>query len=170
MINCLKRMAKYAAKVGTKKQDFVAQNLLALAQGAPKNLAQAMQLSMFMYQMETSLDPTVIRSFGYIDRLYYPFYKNDLESHTFTEKELRELTRDFFWKITSYGISTNLPLCICGKYPDGTDATNPYTFLMIEEYKALDIIDPKIHVVYHQNIDKNISYSELYITDTYNKY
>ena len=156
MINCLKRMAKYAAKVGTKKQDFVAQNLLALAQGAPKNLAQAMQLSMFMYQMETSLDPTVIRSFGYIDRLYYPFYKNDLENGVFSEEQLRELTRDFFWKITSYGISTNLPLCICGKYPNGVDATNPYTFLMIEEYKALDIIDPKIHVVYHQNIDKNI--------------
>ena len=156
MINCLKRMAKYAKKVGTEKQKFVAENLLAIANSAPKNLAQAMQLTMFMYQMETSLDPTVIRSFGYIDRLYYPFYINDLQSGNFTEEQLRELTRDFFWKITSYGISTNLPLCICGKYPDGKDATNPYTFLMIEEYKALDIIDPKIHVVYHKNIDKKI--------------
>lgn len=156
MIACLKRMAFYAKKFGTEKQEFVAENLLAIANGAPQNLAQAMQLTMFMYHIETSLDPTVIRSLGYIDRLYYPFYKNDLESGKFTEEQLRELTKDFFWKITSYGITTNLPLCICGKYPDGTDATNPYTFLMIEEYKSLDILDPKIHLVYHKNINKNI--------------
>ena len=49
-----------------------------------------------------------------------------------------------------------MPLYICGKYIDGKDATNEYTFVMIEEYKALDIIDPKIHVLYHKNIDKKI--------------
>ncbi len=156
MINCLNRFAKYADIVGTSKQKFVAENFRTLAVSAPKTLAQAMQLTMFMYHIETSLDPSVIRSLGGIDRLYYPFYKNDLESGAFTETQLRELTSDFFWKITSIGISTNLPLYICGKYPDGSDATNEYTFVMVEEYQKLDIIDPKIHVLYHKNIDKNI--------------
>lgn len=156
MINCLDRMAKCAEEFGTDKQNFVAENLRVLAKSAPKTLAQAMQLTMYVYHIETSLDPSVIRSLGGIDRLYYPFYKNDLKSGNFTEDQLRELTRDFFWKITSIGISTNLPLYICGKNPDGSDATNEYTYLMVEEYKKLDIIDPKIHVLIHKNIDKNI--------------
>ena len=154
--DCMKKMAVIAQKNGTVKSDFTAQNLIALTKSAPKTLAQAMQLTLIIYSVQTEIEMTTVRSLGGLDRLYYPLYKADLESGRFTEKQLRELVRDFFWKISAKKTTANMPFYICDKKPDGSDATNEFTKLMLEEYRKLDIYDPKIHVMYHDGIDQNV--------------
>ena len=156
LCDCLIRMANIAESYKTEKMQFVANNLKSLSVSAPKTLAQAMQLSIFYYKMQSTIEGSNIRSLGGIDSMYYPFYKNDLESGNFTEAQLRELTRYFLCKISAMDIIANLPFYICGKQ-DGKDATNEYTFILLEEYRNLDLYDPKMHVMYHENIDPKIT-------------
>ena len=149
---CLLRMAKAARRHGTQKTAFVADNLEALAMHAPATLAQAMQLTLFFYRIQTFMEGSIIRSLGGLDRLYHRFYRADLDAGRFTELQLRELTADFLFKISSTGIVANLPFYICGRLEDGRDATNEYTFVLLQEYRKLDIPDPKMHVLYHSDI------------------
>ncbi len=149
---CLCRMADAALRLGTQKGAFVAGNLRHLAHNAPATLAQAMQLTLFFYRIETFMEGGIVRSLGGLDRLYNDFYQADLDSGRFTEAQLRELTDDFLYKICAMGVTANLPFYICGRLPNGSDATNRYTFVLLEEYRKLDIHDPKLHVMYHKNI------------------
>ena len=67
------RIAVLAEQTGTKQSLFVAENMRALAVSKPKTVAQAMQLTLIMYNIQTNLDSTIVRSLGGIDHIYYPF-------------------------------------------------------------------------------------------------
>ena len=152
----LQRLSQLASSYQTEKMDFVAENLLHLTQAAPKTLAQAMQLTLLYYNIQTNLDCTPVRSLGGLDHLYAPFYQSDLQSGRFTEAQLRELTADFLWKISARKVVANLPFYICGRDAKGNDQTNGFTQVLLEEYRNLDIYDPKMHVMYHQGMDPEI--------------
>lgn len=156
MRGCLLRMADCADALRTEKGHFIAGNLRTLAVSAPQTLAQAMQLTLFFYRIQTHLDTAIIRSLGFLDRLYAPYYENDIKNGMFTEPQLRELIRDFYWKIGAMNVTANVPFCICGKKDDGSDATNDFTFVLLEEYRLLNIYDPKIHVLYHKEINPKV--------------
>ena len=47
-----------------------------------------------------------------------------------------------------------MPFYIGGRLADGSDATNPLTTLIVEEYIGLNINDPKIHVRWHKDLPK----------------
>lgn len=150
------KMAKCGESLKTKNGSFISENLKSLAKNPPKTLVQAMNLSLLMYEILTNLDNTTVRSLGGLDHLYYPFYKSDLESKRFTEKQLRKFTRLFLKKLSEKKAIANMPFYICSADQNGNDMTNPYTKVLIQEYLSLDIYDPKFHVMYHKNIDKDI--------------
>ncbi len=136
---------------------FCADNLKSLADNPPQTLAQAMHLSILMYNIINNIECAHVRSLGRIDRMYYPFYCNDLASGRFTENDLRELTKHFLYKISVMGVIANLPMAICGTDPvTGKDVSNDFTKLLIEEYDKLDIYDPKFHVLCHDNMRQDI--------------
>lgn len=152
----LLRMADQAIGMGTEKMRFVGENLRALAVSAPQTLAQAMQLTLLYYPLQMDLDCPIVRSLGGLDRMYGPLYQADLDSGRFTDSQLRELTRDFFWKISARDVAANTPFYICGKDAAGKDATNDYTMVLLEEYDRLDIYNPKMHVMYHPQIRQDV--------------
>ena len=143
------RLAEGANVLGGKKMEFVAKNLTHLASHAPETLAQAMELTLVVYEVQTNMDTANVRSLGGLDRMLMPFYRRDLDSGRFTEAQLRELTRDFLFRISTMAVTANMPFYIAGRYPDGRDASNEYSRALMEEYRALDIADPKIHVMYY---------------------
>lgn len=51
-------------------------------------------------------------------------------------------------------VTANVPFYIGGRLADGSDATNPLTTLIVEEYIGLNINDPKIHVRWHKDLPK----------------
>ena len=150
------RFAELAESKNTAKSRFVSENLRHLAQKSPQTLAQAMQLILLFYYLQTELDTVRIRSLGGLDRLLYPFYKNNLESGRYTKEQLEEITKYFLWKIFCMKVVANLPFYICGMDENGQDATNEFTYFLLERYRELDIYDPKIHIMYHENIDKSV--------------
>ena len=151
MIDCLIRMAEVAEKNGTKNNLFMAYNLRKLAVSAPETMAQAMQLTLFFYNVQMHLDATTVRSLGGLDHLYQPLFQKDLDEKRFTEAEQREIIRYFFWKISAMKVIANMPFYIGGTDFTGEDQTSDFTYILLEEYLELDIYDPKIHIMYHNN-------------------
>lgn len=156
MIDLFARMAELCEKEGDEKALFVAANLRELCVSAPRTLAQAMQFSVIYYHLQTDIERCNIRSLGGLDHLFGPLYLSDMESGRFKEEQLRELTACFLWRFGGMNICANMPFYICGMDRDGNDATNEYTFVILEEYRKLDIYDPKIHVICHRGIDPDV--------------
>jgi len=153
---CFIRYAEMAEQRKNAKGDFIAANLRALAAGAPETMAQAMQLMLLFYVFQTNLDDVTVRSLGGLDRLLYPYYLKDLRDGTYTKEQLAEITKYFFFEISCMRIGANMPFYVCGMDENGNDATNELTRFLLECYRELDIYDPKIHIMYHDGIDKSI--------------
>ena len=134
-----KRLYEAVKATSSENSEFTANNLLALTEGAPRNIAEAMQLYFVYYAAQQKHDGAVLRSLGSVDELLYPYYKNDVESGTFTELEIRELVKYYLFKWHSMQVEANIPF-------DLSDTPNELSYIILEEYVALDIHDPKIHV------------------------
>ena len=154
--DCFLRLVELAESFDNEKGRFIAENLRQLTVSAPQTLAQAMQLTLLFYNFQTNLDVVTIRSLGGLDRLFYPYYKADLESGRYTKEQLEEITTYFLWKINAMGVIANLPFYICGMNEKGKDASNEYTMVLLEQYRKLDIYDPKMHVLYHENMNSQV--------------
>ena len=119
-----------------------------LASGAPQTLAQAMQLILLYYVIQTDLDMVTVRSLGGLDRLYTRFMQADLESGRADRAMFTELWQDFFQKFhaltgdTFYGE----PMYLAGLLPDGTCAVNEFSHLILDAYDALNVANPKFHI------------------------
>lgn len=150
------RFADSAESYSTEKTNFVSENVRTLAVQKPESLAQAMQLILLFYVLQTDMDTVTVRSLGGLDRLLFPFYKRDLESGAYTKEQLGEITKYFLWEIFCMKVTANLPFYICGMDENGKDATNEFTYFLLEIYRKLDIYDPKVHVMYHKNMDKSV--------------
>lgn len=151
IIALILRYAELAETIGGANMEFLAENLRVLSKGAPQNLAQAMELSFLMYRLLTHVETTSIRSLGGIDRLYAPFVEKDLAKGTFTEENIRELTARFLWRINAMNVTANMAFYICRE-----DSYKAYSKIILEEYRKLDIFDPKLHVMYHENMDREV--------------
>ena len=153
-IKCIGRLADAveAKGNGDEKAALVAKSLRSLTVDAPQNLLEAMQLSILYYNFQSRIEAEAIRSVGGLDRLFYPFYKKDLESGTFTEAQIRELFRYYLLKFHSMKITANIPFYLGGRLADGSSGINELSYLIVEEYTALDIDDPKIHVRWYDEI------------------
>lgn len=138
---CFVRWAREAKAVGNA---FVAENMAALACSAPGTLAQAMQLTVVFYRLTMDLDVCQVRSLGALDRLLDPFYRREQDA------EHRALTRAFLQTLNDQHAVANLPFHVC----DTQGRSYPYTWVLLEEYRAMGLFDPKIHVMYHSALDK----------------
>ena len=140
---------------GDEKAALIAKSLRNLTVGAPQNILEAMQLSMLFRMLQSALEGEAIRSVGGLDRLFYPFYKKDLENGTFTEAQIRELFRYYFWKFYSMKVTANMPFYLGGRLADGSSGINALSYLIVEEYAALDVDDPKIHIRWYDEIPQD---------------
>ena len=134
------------------KMKEVSVSLAHLATGAPETLLEAMQLSCLWYTLQHDLEAVWLRSLGGLDRLFYPYYQRDLESGRYTEEELRELIRYFLLRFYAKKVTANMPFYLGGRDRKGTDTLNPLSYILVEEYRKLNIYDPKMHIRYHPNI------------------
>ena len=149
------RFAEAVKKKGGEKAELISSSLVNIANNAPKTMLEAMQLCMIFYNLQTNVEREPIRSVGGIDRLLYPFYKNDKESGKFTEAQLRELLRYYFYKFYSMRVTANIPFYLGGRLPDGSSGVNELSYAIVEEYSSLDINDPKIHVRWYDEMPKD---------------
>lgn len=150
------RIADMSEGLRSPKTAFMAENFRHLADNPPETLAQALQLILVYYVLQMELDTVIIRSLGGLDRMLWPLYRRDLETGRYTQEQLAEIIKYFLWDISCMKVTANMPFYIGGLLENGQDATNPFTLFLLQCYEALDIYDPKIHVMYHDGMDKQV--------------
>ena len=147
----LDRFATLAEQKDTPESRFAAKNFRALAHHAPETMAEGIQLIFLFYTLHMNIDAVRVRSLGAIDRLLGPLYEKDLSSGRFTAEELREILRHFLWQIRAKETTANLPFFL-GKSERAEDLH--FSLVLLEEYEALDIFDPKIHILFRRGVNE----------------
>ena len=146
----IKRLYDLADETAGENAAFAKENLLEILHHEPKTLAQAMQLYFVYYMVQHFVDGNNLRSLGALDFLLYPYYKRDIEKGIITKDEAKELIRYFLYKWTSQKVLANIPFNLCTE-------VNEMTYLILEEYIALDVTDPKIHIKWDENLPQNVT-------------
>ncbi|MBE6571710.1 MAG: hypothetical protein E7656_05650 [Ruminococcaceae bacterium] len=151
-----KLIDRYIALAGKHKEKdencaLVYTSLLNIRENPPKNIHEALQLQMLLYSVMTIVTENNARTLGIFDKLIYPFYKNDVESGRFSEKDVRIILSHLFFRYYTMKFTANTPLCLCGQ-----KEVCDFSLMVLEEYDSLDINDPKIQIRCHKELADDI--------------
>jgi formate C-acetyltransferase len=125
----------------------VASNCDALAAGPPSTFHQAIQLLWFALPLRNRAGSSTL---GRLDQHLYPFYRRDVDRGLLTEEFAQALVDELMTKIdriwTGDGLMT---LAVAGLRPDGTDATNDVSYMLMDAKQRLRLTNPQINVRLH---------------------
>lgn len=128
---------------------FMKRTLLNIRMAGAKNLYEAIQLYLLLWQimcMEQAPNPYAF-SVGNADRIFEP-YRGDL-----TREEASELFKHFlvFYNVgdRSWAISQNV--LISGRDVDGNDLTNTMSYAIMDAYYDMNLPQPILSVKLHKN-------------------
>ncbi|HJX61009.1 MAG TPA: pyruvate formate lyase family protein, partial [Dehalococcoidia bacterium] len=106
---------------------------------------------------------------GRIDQYLYPYYRRDLEEGRLTRDQARELLQCYWIKHnyaydyqgrigTNQGINSSFGQLITlgGIGPDGQDASNDLTRLMLDVIGEMNLLEPKPNIRLHQNTPDDV--------------
>ncbi len=130
--------------------------LVNIRENPPCNIHEALQLQMFIFSVITLITENNARTLGVLDKLLYPFYKNDIENGVFSPQDIRTIISHCLYRYYNMHFVANTPFCLCGVGDDGKDASNELSLIILEEYEKLDINDPKIQIRYHSDLPESI--------------
>lgn len=96
---------------------------------------------------------------GRLDQILYPYFKQDIEKRIITEKEAYKLLEEFLLKLhkwyqfksNAFLGDTGQVIIIGGKNPDGSDASNELSYMILDALRKLKLPDPKIVLRVHSN-------------------
>ena len=128
---------------------FNKENAIALkniANSAPNNIYEAMQLIVLYFFAHEYVYKTRVRTLGRLDVLLYPFYKNDIENGIYTKADVIEMLKYFFNKFSSAKVPFGLPFAIGGLDENKNEVTNEISYLIVDVYEQMNIYSPKIHI------------------------
>ena len=138
----LEKMAKICRKVPAKK---------------PATFWEALQYYWFVHiGVITELNPWDSFNPGRLDQHLYPFYKREIENGSLTEERAKELLESFWVKfnnqpappkvgVTAEESSTYTDFALInvgGVKPDGSDATNELSYLILDVIEEMRIVQP----------------------------
>jgi formate C-acetyltransferase len=137
----------------------------AITSGPPQSFHQALQLAYFIQlilQIESNGHSV---SLGRMDQYLYPFYRRDVEAGKLTKEDALELLECTWLKLLSINkirpwshtrYSAGGPLyqnvTIGGQTPDGRDAVNELSYLILDSVGRLRLTQPNLSVRYHRGL------------------
>ncbi len=148
----LDRMIAIAEKQSFEKAAEITACLKSLRKGAPTTFYEALQLIFIYFIISECIDRYQVRSLGNgLDRTLYPFYKADLESGRYTEKDLRHFLSYFLMQWSAIGNYWGQPFYLGGTDRDGNTRYNRLSRMILEVYDELEIYNPKIQLKIREN-------------------
>ncbi len=145
---------------------LIAKNCKVIAQEAPRNFYQALQLVYFVQlvlQIESNGHSV---SLGRLDQYLYPFYQQDIITGDISEEFASEILENTWIKLLSINkirpwshtrFSAGGPLyqnvTIGGQDTDGKDAVNELSFLILHSVGKMKLTQPNLSVRFHKNIN-----------------
>lgn len=157
------RYADYAAELAQKTQtpeytdhlNTMEAALRHVAYGKPRTFFEAVQLIWLTHEMLYAENFPASLSFGRLDQYLYPLYKADTENGILTRAAAQDII-DAFWVklgITLHGYQN---ITIGGLGPDGEDASNELTVLMIQACRKTLFDQPLLCLRYHKSMPDEV--------------
>lgn len=152
MLKFLARVRDHALTKDDPKCKKIAKCMDNLYKGAPTNFYECLQLIWIFFMCVQYVDGLSVRSFGNLDQMLYPYYKKDIESGAFTKEEIGEFIAGFYMQMQAARyIAAAQPFYMGGTNKDGSSGINELSYLMLDVYDKLDILDPKIQIKINRN-------------------
>lgn len=126
----------------------VAENCTALAEHAPENLMQALELLAIFYRTQYHVEGTVTRSLGRLDKLIARYYVKNEESD--------EVLRYFLNRMNDRFFHANIPFTLGGVDIAEDKKCEEIHLRILEIYETLNIPSPKIQIRVADNTPKRI--------------
>jgi formate C-acetyltransferase len=136
---------------------------------APKSFHEALQMVYFCHLIMMIESNGHSFSFGRFDQYMYPFYQTDIDAEILDPEEALELLSLFFiklnslnkvrpWDHTEFGVGYPLysNLMVGGIKPDGTDGTNPLSYLCIQAVDQVQLPEPNFSVRYWEGSPRRL--------------
>ena len=105
-------------------------------------------------------------SYGRMDQYLYPFFQRDLKAGRLTEESACELLTNLWlktftinkirsWSHTQFSAGSPLyqNVTVGGQTPEGTDAVNPLTYVVLRSVAQTRLPQPNLTVRYHRGLD-----------------
>ena len=163
---------------GRRKKEL--EELAEICEWVPENpvrtLHEAIQCYWFIKLITQILDLQTPGGGERPDQLFYPYYKKDKEEGRITRLQAQELLEQLWLKhnqegqlappaqaVGGGGIVTSRVTTIGGMTPDGKDATNEMSYIILDSVKAVKLCEPSIAVRLHRNTPREFL---LALTDT----
>lgn len=128
-----------------------------------KEALQAVWLIQVVLQIESNGHSL---SYGRFDQYMYPYYQRDIENKVITDEEVVELLTCLWIKtltvnkvrsqahtFSSAGSPMYQNVTIGGQTPQGEDAVNQLSFLVLKSVAQTKLTQPNLTVRYHQNLN-----------------
>lgn len=165
LISFANRYSKKLSELGLNEKDKKRRDELETMAGicsrvpanAPRTFWEALQYYWFVHLgVITELNTWDSFNPGRLDQHLYPFYKRDIESGLLTEESAKELLQSFWVKfnnqpsppkvgITAQESSTYTDFCLInvgGVTPEGEDATNDLTYVILDVIEEMRLLQP----------------------------
>jgi len=136
-----------------------------------RTLHEAIQCYYFCVLIAKQIESTEGCGLGHrLDIYMNPFHQRDKIEKRITKEEAQELVECLFIKLCEFqflytpsklqatggGKGETKYITICGVTPEGSDATNEFSFIILDAAEALHIPEPSIALRYHPRIDLHI--------------
>lgn len=153
MLSMIGRFHDYAVAHadGNARMLMVAECLEAMRTREPRNTYEVMQFIYLYFMFSEHIDRMQVRSLGNLDNMMLPYMRRDLANGTFTEPQIRELWRYFLMQWGAIDNYWGHPFYLGGTDEHGQSRINELSYLILEEFEALDIPTPKIQLKIAKN-------------------
>ena len=139
-------LAKCGGKTEERLLEREIESLKRLRAGPPVSVFDVMQFVFVDFTVSEYYDRFQVRSFGAIDRLWWPYYRADLAAGRTTESQFREDFRHFIWQFGSIDNYWGHPLCFGGTKADGSTEYNPLSLVMLDVVDREALASPKLQL------------------------
>ena len=112
---------------------------------------EALQLLCFTHIM-TLIESYNLMALGRMDQYLYPYFRKDVLEGDLPPGKARELLECLFIKLNDTSdlhTDNGLNIVVSGLTPDGTDASNELSYLLLQVHCDVALTDPQINVRFH---------------------
>lgn len=142
-------------KQAQKEENFrMAEALSNLQVAPPATFYEALLTDYLYFMLNEHIEGLQVRSLSNFDRLFYPFYRQDLERGV-TEEEIRRDLAHFFLQFTAIGNYWNQPVYLGGCKADESTQINELSYIFLDVYDKMGIYNPKVQIKVAQSTPKD---------------
>lgn len=123
----------------------MAEALRHISEQPPESFYEALLVDYLYFMLCEHIEGMQVRSLSNFDRLFYKFYKSDLEKGV-SEAQIRSDLAYFFLQFTAIGNYWNQPVYLGGCKEDESTQINALSYLFLDVYDKLRIYSPKIQI------------------------